>query len=96
MSIACSVHAVIALAALLPDGLRGHVDRGGHAAQREAAVPPARALGHAARIVDPDALACLCEPQRGRATRNARADDDDFRVVDRDRTDAARAVSSSQ
>ena len=84
VSIACSVHAIIARARLLADRLRGDVERGGHAAQRKAAVAAARSLGHLARVVDPDALACLCEPQRRRATRHAGADDDDFGVVDGD------------
>ena len=68
--------------ALLADRLRRDVERGGHAAQRKAAVAAARALGDPACVVEPHALARLREPQRGRAAGYAAADDDDVGIVD--------------
>ena len=68
--------------ALLADRLGGDVERGGHAAQGEAAVAAARPSGDPARVVEPHALARLGEPERRGAAGDAAADDDDVRVVD--------------
>ena len=78
--------------AVLADRLRRDVERGGHAAQREAAVAAARALGDPTRVVEPHALAGLGEPERRRAAGDAGADDDDVGLVD---ADAARDAAAT-
>jgi hypothetical protein len=47
------------------------------ASEREASVAAARSFGNAARVMNADAQPALGEPQRGRATGDARADDGD-------------------
>ena len=70
--------------AVLADRLGGDVERGGHAAQRKAAVAAARALCDRTPVVEPDALAGLGEPESRGAAGHAAADDDDLGLVDVD------------
>ena len=81
VSSARSVHAVSSRARLLADRCHRDVERRRHATERKAAVAPARASRHLARVVEPHALAGLREAQRRRAAGDACADDNDLGVV---------------
>ena len=66
----------------LADRLGRDIERRRHAAEGEASVTPARALGDPAAVVETHALARLGEPERCCTTGDAAADDDHLRVVD--------------